>query len=418
MKVSFGFGKSEVNINIPDQNLKGILRANPIEKTQKDEQQLVKDALEAPIGTPRLKEIVHRGEKIAVITSDITRPMPSWKVLPNVLDELKEAGIPSSDITIVFALGSHRVMTDEEKKKLAGESVFESYKCLDSAGEMVHLGETANGTPVDIFKPVAEADRRICLGNIEYHYFAGYSGGAKAIMPGCSTREAIQANHSRMVDHHAEAGRLAGNPVREDIEAAAAFAPIDFIVNVVLDEHKNICACFAGHSILAHRAGCRFLDKMYSIKIADRTDIVIVSPGGYPKDLNLYQAQKALDNAGHAIRNGGTILWIASAKEGLGEKHFEQWMTGHDRPEDMIEHIQREFVLGGHKAAAIAMIMARAKIILYSDLEPDFVRSIHLTPASDPQQELDELLKIYGPEASVLAMPFGGATLPVIEKGA
>lgn len=415
MKIPFNFDKKEINLDIPEENLLAVLQANSI-KVEKTEAEIVTDSIHAPIGTKRLKKIVKKGEKIAIITSDITRPMPSAKVIPFVLDELSKAGIPDQDITIVFALGNHRPHTRDEKVLLVGESVFERIRCVDSNGQMVHLGETALGTPVDVFEAVANADRRICLGNIEYHYFAGYSGGAKAIMPGVSTREAIQANHARMVEATSKAGKIAGNSVREDIDSVLNFVSVDFIVNVILDEHKKIVHCVSGDAIQAHREGCRFLDKMYGIKIPERADIVIVSPGGFPKDINLYQAQKALDNAKNAVKKGGTILWIASAKEGLGEKHFENWMLGHDTPEAMIEHIQKDFVLGGHKAAAIALVMQNANIYLYSDLDPEFVKRIHMIPVNDPQMTLNKCLETCGPGAKVIAMPFGGSTLPILNS--
>ena len=165
-----------------------------------------------------------RGEKIAIVTSDITRPMPTWVVMPPLLEELYSAGVRPEDITLVFALGSHRPHTEAEQRHLGrGSRPLPQITCVDSdVTDCVHVGVTARGTPVDIDRRVAEADRRICLGNIEYHYFAGYSGGAKAIMPGVSTRAAIQSNHSRMVEADARAGKLAGNPVREDLEEAAA----------------------------------------------------------------------------------------------------------------------------------------------------------------------------------------------------
>lgn len=412
MNQIFAFGKEQVELNIPDNNLMGVLHAN-LPDIPLDEQKTIREALENPINSPKLRDIVKPNEKVVIVTSDITRPMPSYKVLPSVLEELKAAGAKNEDITIVLALGSHRGHTNEEKIKICGEKVVENYQVLDSNGEMVHLGETPNGTPVDIFKPVAEADRRILLGNIEYHYFAGYSGGMKAIMPGVSTREAIQKNHSRMVDPDATTGKIAGNPVREDIDSVRKFVPIDFIVNVVLDEHKQIRYCVAGDVIDAHREGCKLLDTMYSLPIPKKPDIVVVSAGGYPKDMNLYQAQKALDNAGKAVKDGGAIVWIASAIEGLGEKHFEEWMLGHDNPLDMIPHIEREFVLGGHKAAAIAMVMKRADIYLYTDLEKDFVENLHFHYTQDPQKTVNSLLAKYGNDASVLLMPYGGSTLPV-----
>jgi nickel-dependent lactate racemase len=280
--------------------------------------------------------------------------------------------------------------------------------------DCVSYGTTSRGTPVDIFRTVAEADRRICLGNIEYHYFAGYSGGAKAIMPGVSTREAIQANHSRMVLPECCAGALETNPLRMDIEEAGAMVGIDFIVNVVLSEHKEILRAVAGDPVKAHRAGCKFLDTLYRKELKEAADIVLVSQGGAPKDLNLYQTQKALDNAKHAVKDGGVIILIGSCKEGLGERTFEEWMTTAPTAHSLIERIGREFKLGGHKAAAIAMVLEKAEVDLVSELDDDFVRSIFLTPQPSAQAALDHALEKLGKDATILAMPFGGSTLPKV----
>ena len=310
MLLSFGYDKTTLQYNLPDENLLGVLLPNETPAALTGEAE-VKRALQNPIGTPRLSEIVRPGEKIAIVTSDITRPMPTYAVLPHVAEELALAGVRDEDVTIVFALGIHREMTPEEMRKAAGEEMFSRFACLNASKDYTHLGVSQNGTPVDIFTPVAKADRIICLGNIEYHYFAGYSGGSKAIMPGVSTHDAIQANHKRMVDERAHAGNLDTNPVRIDIDEVGSFVHIDFIVNVVLDEHKKIRHCVAGHYIEAHRAGCRLLDKLYQVAISAKADIVVTSPGGFPKDLNIYQAQKALDNAKHAVRDGGVIVWLS-----------------------------------------------------------------------------------------------------------
>lgn len=412
MKIELGFGKGVQAVEIPDKNLRGILTPNDVPHGLMGEEE-VRRALSAAIGTPPLREIVKPGEKIAIITSDITRPMPTYTVMPPLLDELYAAGVKPEDITLVFALGSHRKHTEEERRHLAGDRAFQEIHCVDGdVSDVVHLGTTSRGTPVDIVRVVAEADRRICLGNIEYHYFAGYSGGAKAIMPGVSTRDAIQSNHKRMVQEEACAGRIAGNPVREDIEEAAALCGVDFILNVVLDEHKKIVKAVAGDVTAAHREGCKFLDSLYRKEIPQREDIVIVSQGGAPKDLNLYQTQKALDNAKHAVKKGGVVILVGSCKEGLGERVFEEWMTTSPSPESMIERIGRDFQLGGHKAAAIAMVLQNADIYLVSDLEPDFVSSIFLKPYASIQEALDAAFQKLGPDAGVLVMPYGGSTLP------
>lgn len=416
MIYELGFGKSKVSFEINSKNIIKELVPNDveIELTGKEE---VERALLNPIASPRLKDIVVKGEKIVIVTSDITRPMPSKVVLPIVLEELEKGGAEASDITIVLAVGSHRGHTEEEKKYLVGEEVYNKIKCIDSNSiDYVHLGTTKNGTPVDICRVVTEANKRICLGNIEYHYFAGYSGGAKAIMPGVSTREAIQANHSRMVREEAKAGNIDTNPVRQDIEEVQNFVKVDFLVNVVLDNHKNIIKAVAGGCVEAHREGCRFLDKFYKINIPQKADIVIASPGGYPKDINLYQAQKALDNAKHAVKPGGIIILAASCREGLGEKTFEKWMTGAEKPQDMIDEIQKNFVLGGHKAAAIAMVLKNSRIFLVSELKPDFVRSIFMEPYGTVQDALNAALQEKGEKSSIILMPYGGSTLPVLEQ--
>ena len=414
MELEFGIGKRTETVRLPEENLLGVLRAASVEAPASEEAE-VRRALAEPIGSKPLREIVRPGEKIAVISSDVTRPMPTAKVMPALLDELYAAGVKGEDITLVFALGSHRRQSDEEKRRLAGERAWAEIRCVDSdPDDCVHLGVTKAGTPVDITRVVAEADRRICLGNVEYHYFAGYSGGAKAIMPGCSTRAAIQSNHSMMIRPEACAGNLRDNPVRADIEEAAALCGADFILNVVLGEHKEILRAAAGDVTAAHRALCAFLDTIYLKELREAADIVLVSQGGAPKDLNLYQTQKALDNARHAVRQGGIIILIGSCREGLGERVFEQWMTTSPSPESMIERIGRDFQLGGHKAAAIAMTLRKAKIFLISDLEDDFVRSIFLTPQHSAQAALDEAFRQLGAQAKVLAMPFGGSTLPRI----
>ncbi len=415
MKLTFGFGTGVQEVTLPEENLLGILTGNEVAPGLRGEE-AVRYALQNPIGTPPLRQIVKPGEKIAIVTSDITRPMPTYKVMPALLEELYAAGVKKEDITLVFALGSHRAHTPQEQRRLAGDRAFSEIRCVDSdAQDCILLGTTSAGTPVEITRVVAEADRRICLGNIEFHYFAGYSGGVKAIMPGVSTREAIQANHSMMVDPAARAGSLDDNPLRRDIEEAGAICGVDFILNLVLDEHKQIIHAVAGHPVKAHRAGCAFLDTIYLKQLPQGADIVLVSQGGAPKDLNLYQTQKALDNARHAVRPGGIIILIGSCAEGLGEEVFEQWMTQSESPAAMVERIGRDFQLGGHKAAAIAMTLEKADIWLVSDLEESFVRSIFLTPQPDVQTALDKAFEKLGPQATVLAMPYGGSTLPVIK---
>ncbi len=416
MKLEFGYGTGVQTVQVPEKNLMGVLTANEMQHERRGED-AVRHALAHPIGAEPLHTLAKPGQKIAIIASDVSRPVPSSEILPAILDELHAAGCRDEDITVVFALGSHRHHTVQEQERLAGSEVFRRVRCVDSdPDDCVHMGVTKNGTPVDVTRAVAQADFRICTGNIEFHYFAGYSGGVKAIMPGVSTPAAIQANHRMMVSELACAGNLDTNPLRQDIEEAGRICGVDYIVNVVLDEHRKIVYAVAGDAVLAHRAGCQYLDRMYRKPIAQKADIVLVSQGGAPKDANLYQTQKALDNAKHAVKKGGTIILIGACQEGLGSAKFEQWLTGSPSAHAMVERIGREFELGGHKAAAIGMVLENARIDLVSKMDSDFVRSIFLNPQPSAQAAFDEAMERYGPDARVLAMPFGGATLPVVKE--
>lgn len=414
VKFELKYGKRTVDLELEEKNYMGSLLPNEMKFELTGEAEVVR-ALENPINAKKLKDIVKKGEKVIIVTSDITRPMPSKVVLPPVIRELKKASIEEKDITVVLALGSHREHTEDEKKALLGPDIYNSdIQIIDSdMNECINLGRCKNGTPVDIFEPVAKADRIICLGNIEYHYFAGYSGGAKALMPGVSSHKAIQANHSNMIKKESYAGNLESNPVRQDIDEVGDYIKIDFIVNVVLNSKKEIVKAVAGDYIEAHREGCKVLDKMYGIKIKEQADIVIVSPGGFPKDINIYQSQKGLDNAKHAVRDGGVIILIASAKEKFGEKTFEDWML-HKKPEEMIKDIKEDFKLGGHKAAAIAMVLQKAKIFMVSDLDDDLVKQINFIPFRTAQEAVNKALEELGNNSRILLLPAAGSTLPLL----
>ena len=415
MILRYGYGSTTQCAELPEKNLLAELHANALPH-ERFGPEAVRYALEHPIGAPRLGTLVRPRQKIVIITSDISRPMPSYAVLPSLLEELRAAGVGPEQLTVVFGLGSHRHHTEAEMRHLVGDAVYEAVHCEDSTPEdTVRMGVTSRGTPVDISRRVAEADFRICLGNIEYHYFAGFSGGAKAIMPGVSTPEAIERNHRFMTDHRACAGVLEGNPIREDIEEAGEICGIDYILNVVLDEHKQIVYAVAGDKVAAHREGCEYLSRMYRAPIPRKADIVLVSQGGAPKDANLYQTQKALDNAKHAVRPGGTVILIGACNEGMGSAKFERWFREAKKPEDLIDRVHRKFELGGHKAAAIAMVLQDAEIDLVSELEDDFVRGLFMVPRHSVQEALEAALTKYGPEATVISMPYGGSTLPVVE---
>jgi len=381
--------------------------APPAAPSADDEQAEIRRALAEPIGAPRLSELAASARKAAIVVSDVTRPCPSYRFLPALLDEL--APLEPADISILFALGGHRGHTREEQVRLVGEEVVaRGVRLVDlDASRCVPVGTTSRGTRLEVFEEYLDADLRVCTGNIEYHYFAGFSGGAKAVVPGLCSYAAIRDNHSMMLASTARAGIIDGNPVREDIDEAGGFIGVDYIFNVLLDEQKRIFRAVAGHYVEAHRAGAEVYDRRCDLRVPEPVDIVVASPGGRPKDINLYQAQKTLDNVAGAVRDGGVVILVAQCAEGFGQKTFEEWMTGMGRPQVLIDRIQREFVLGGHKAAAVAGLLARAEVYLVSAFPDEVVKSMCMTPFATVDEALAAALTRVGGGARCLVVPHG-----------
>lgn len=414
MIVELKKGTEVLNLEIADLNLLDVLVPSNL-PSGLNEREIVRTSILNPVGSKPLKDIFNSEDRVVIITSDITRPMPTYKVLPVLVDELLKADVKKENIEVVFARGSHRFHSEDEKKHLMGE-MYGVIKCFDSdSDKLVHVGTTSRGTPVDIDERVMKANKRICLGNVEYHYFAGFSGGYKAIMPGVSTPSAITLNHRLMVSEKAKAGNIIDNPVRQDIDEAGKMVGVDFIVNVILNTKKEIIDCFSGDVTLAHRSACKKLEAIYASNISGKADIVVVSNGGAPKDLNLYQTQKALDNAGHAIKDNGVIILIGSCIEGFGNKTFEEWMLSYNNPDDMTNKLHEHFMLGAHKATAIAMLKKKCDIYFVSDMDEKIVKKTFLKPYKDLNKAYEDALKKVGNDAKVIVMPYGGSTLPILK---
>jgi nickel-dependent lactate racemase len=407
------YGDNDIAIVVPQQSLCGILRAADTH-SDIDEADAIHQALGNPTGSALLRDKVRSGQKTTIITSDLTRPCPTPLLLLPVLDELNAGGVADADITVVIALGLHRPMTALELAESVGQEAINRVEVVNHDPEdTVHVGTTRFGTPVDLFRAVVEADVRVCLGNVEFHWFAGYSGGAKAVLPGCASERTVTANHAMMAREEARAGRLEGNPVREDLEAGVDLVGVDFILNVIVNSRHRVTAAVAGDVKAAHRKACELVRVRSAVELAKPADIVIVSGGGSPSDVNLYQAQKALDNALGAVRRGGVIIWLAQCREGVGNSVFESWMREAGSATQILDRIQEEFALGGHKAAALANTVQHARVYLVSDLETDMFAGLGVIQVPEAQQALDQALAELGSEASVLVMPQGGSTFPI-----
>ena len=408
--INIPFGHNDITVFIPGENLAGIIMPSEPEYKMNGIS-LIKAALKNPVNCNRLCKKVTPNASVAIIVSDATRPTPTAQMLPPILDELYRGGIKDENITIIFGLGIHRKQTTDEMKKIVGNDIFNRIRCIEhNNSKCRRVGETSRGTPIEIFEEVLDADVIVCLGNIEFHYYAGYSGGAKAILPGVSSRKSIMTNHKMMINENASTGRI-DSPVRQDMEEAAQYVGVDFLLNVVLNSKKEIVYATAGHVIDAHRMGVVEVDNMYKIAV-EPADVVIVSPGGHPKDINIFQAHKALDNAKNAVVEGGTIILAAQCSEGLGNAVYEHWNNESKTPDDAIMKFKHSFEFGGHKAALIAQLAKKYDLYLVSDLSDADAKNAFFKPASSVQEVLDGVLN-RKPDARVCIMPYGGLTLPV-----
>jgi lactate racemase len=384
-----------------------------------DETAAVYEAIEMPIGTEPLRNIVRPGEHVAIVVNDITRLTRTDLILPPIVNTLNAAGIPDRDIFIVFALGIHRRQADDERKLILGEEMFSRIRSLDHIAtddaSLVTIGTTSFGNRVEINREVWEADRIILTGEIIYHLIAGYSGGRKSLVPGVAGFRTTTFNHRMMFDPNCRPGKLDGNPAHEDLLEGCRMADPDFIVNVVLSPEGQLIQVVAGHYDLAHREGCRTADRMLGAEIDRSYDVVIASAGGFPLDIDLRQAHKGLENACRALRPGGSILFYAECPNGVGIQAFADYVRRYGDDFEMQEALQREFVVGGHKAYWIARLGRIYRVHLVSGLDADFVRRCHFQPVTPARHEevLQGLLREAGPGERVAVIPYAGFTFPV-----
>ena len=412
MNVSLNYGHNSITLNILDKNYFGTLNPKEVKETENPVDE-VKKALANPIGSKKLKEIVSSQDKVIILVSDVTRPSPSSILLPPILKELNEAGVNNDQISIVFGLGIHRKQTEEEKKRLVGEKVYNQVKCIDhDIDNCVKIGTTKRSNEVSVFKKVLEADFIIATGNLEFHYFAGYSGGAKAVAPGVCGRETTANNHKHFLEPGAKAGLIKGNPVREEIEEIGEMVGVNFIVNAVLNSHKKIVKIVAGDVTKAHREGAIYTNNIFSVKIDNLADIVIASPGGYPKDIDLYQTHKAMENAVLAVKKGGIIIIAGECRDGLGEEGFSEALNGKLSPLELMEELKNNFILGRHKASRIANINLNTEIYLVSNLSEEIKQNLFIKSFDSLEEAFSKAVKVKGKNAKVLVMPYGGSTLP------
>lgn len=408
MKIELAYGSKYLPLEIAD-NLKTEMVTAPKTNLEKTGAELIDAALQNPCGTQALEEIIKAkaAQNAVIIVNDITRPTPYNLMLPPLLQRIEKAGISSEHITLVIATGIHRHHTEDDNREIFGEDTCRRYQVVnhDCDNNLVSIGTLSNGMELVINRTVAEADLLVTTGVVGLHYFAGYSGGRKSILPGIASRSVIEANHKMMSDSRACLGNYEDNPVSDLMVEAAQKAGVDFILNVVIHGKKDIAFCAAGDVEKAWLEAVRFCEELNTVRIKQPVDVVVASCGGYPKDINMYQAQKALDAAVLAVKPGGTIILAAECREGLGEETFQKWIESSGCPQDIFDRFDAHFELGGHKAYAICRILEQAQILLISALPDEVVRRMFMTPVASLDEALHIVCEKYGPEPSLVIMP-------------
>ncbi len=415
--MKLAYGKESVTLKLPSDIICETLQTKPVKPLLEPEKALL-EALANPLASPPLKEIVRPGETVCLLVNDSTRVARSEFFLPLIIKELLEAGVTEEEIFIVFANGTHRPLEHNEMVNLVGEEVASTIKMFNhdskDNNELVFLGETTFNTPVYVNRKVMEADRRILTGSVVHHFFAGFGGGRKALIPGVAGWDTIQKNHSLMFDERSVSGRLDGNPVHEDLLQAALKVRGDFLLNTVLDENKQILGVFAGDMVQAHLAACAMAEEVNGVELTELADVVIASCGGYPKDINLYQAHKTLDNAMRALKPGGQMIFIASCPEGVGSEAYERWAAEYSSLPELEAALRKNFALGGHKAFTVARLLQRGRVCLISDLEPEKAAMLGFIPMASLEEAV---AKVYGGEKGLLTyvIPQGSLVVPRIK---
>lgn len=412
--IKFPYGEGHLEYDF-DEHLIGILNSHINEyKRQDSEIELVKKALENPIGQEPLSKIAIGKEKVVIICSDHTRPVPSKIIIPLMLQEIRK-GNPLAKITLLIATGFHRPTTKEELIKKFGEKVVEEeniyiHKSLDD--EMVSLGKLPSGGDLLVNKMVLEADLLCSEGFIEPHFFAGYSGGRKSVLPGIASKKTILANHcSKFIDSpFSRAGILDGNPIHEDMLYAAKKANLAFICNVVINAKKEVVYAVAGDVDKAHKEGVKFLEKQCAVKKIE-ADIVITTNGGYPLDQNVYQSVKGMSTAEALVKQDGVIIMLASALDGHGGKSFYDTFNNTKTLEELYQEFMSRDAFhtidDQWEAQILTRILMKAEVIYISELDDEMVKNFRMIPAKSLAEAIVVAKEIMGEEASILAIPDG-----------
>ena len=421
--IKLAYGKDGLPVNFPDDWDVTVIEPEYIPALP-DQSAAIVEALRSPIESPPLRELVKRGDTVGIVFSDITRPTPNHIILPAVLQELSH--IPDADITLFNALGTHRPQTEDELRTMLGEELVNRFRIVQNDAfdqtTQTCLGVSSFGNDIWVNRLFTECDAKILTGFIEPHFFAGFSGGGKAVMPGMGGKETIWRNHDyeRMAHPKATWGITEGNPMWEEVQEAANILNPTMLVNVTLNKNKEITNVFAGNLNAAHREGCKFVKQTSMRAVAAPFDIVISTNSGHPLDLNLYQSVKGMSAAAQIVKEGGAIITAASCWDGIPEHGlYKELLYQAQRPEDILAEISQPGYLKQDQwqVQIQAKVQLKAEVFFYTDnLSDEELENCLLTPCHDIVATTAMLRERYGEEARICVLPEGPQTIPYIQK--
>ena len=423
MQVDLAYGRTGLTVTLPDENVDIV---EPVELPGvADPMVALRDALRQPMGTRPLAELAGVDDTVAIVFCDITRPAPNHLMVPAILAEL--AHVPRENFVLINATGMHRPNTAAELCEMLGEDIVANYRIVNhdskDKSQLRFLGETSSGGPVWINSHYLDASVKILTGFIEPHFFAGFSGGAKLILPGIAGADSVMHNHNAAMIGHPKAtwGHLEGNPIHREHREAAALCPPDLSLNVTINKSKEITGVFAGEMIEAHAAGCADARRSVMRPVAEPYDIVITTNSGYPLDLNLYQAVKGMSAAYQVVKQDGAIVIAAECSEGIGHGHFEDLLQERETPAALLDLINSPGFsrFDQWEAQILAQILLKAEVHLYADsLSDQSIRNAHITPCHSIEETVAALREKFGPGARICVLPMGPLTIPYIAEPA
>ena len=418
MEISVPYGHSMVSAGVPDDFGVDIVEL-PDTPAATSPVAEVRRALAEPVGDVAWSRHEQVGS-VAIAVNDKTRPVPHRHLLPPLIDRLARLQIPDAAITFYIAVGGHPPMNPAEFSAVIPPEILSRFRVVSHDSErdadLVFLGDTTRGTPVWANSGYVEADLKIVVGTIEPHQFVGFSGGVKSAAIGLAGLATINANHTLMAHPDSQIGTYSTNPARQDVEEIGELIGVDLALNAILDQRREIVQALAGDPVAVMEAGAPLARQLCQVAVRQDYGLVIASPGGHPKDINVYQSQKAVASAARIVRPGGTIILTASCPDGAGSGHYEQWVSGKRSRQEVIEAYRTEgFRTGPHKAYQLARDTERARLIVCSDMSNELAHRLLLDPADDFQSAVDRALADLAPRERIAILPHAASTIPYLD---